>query len=125
MYTTPAVICVMLYCYHLDVHCFFQMPGVVHVNGAMPGFPNIWPYNTDMFVQATLGTKLLMSNKLIKKAKRSIAHIGSVGPQTDESTVQWEVRIANVTAILHKHQKARDLLEKDMYSSGEHLNGDA
>ncbi len=124
MYTTPAVICVTLYYYHSDVHCFFQKPGVVHVNGAMPGFPNIWSYNCDMFVHATLGTKLLMSNKLIKKAKRSIAHIRSVGPQTGESTVQWEVCIANVTAILHKHQQARDLLEKDMYSSGEHLNGD-
>ncbi len=101
------------------------MPGVVHVNAVMPGFPNIWPYNTEMFVQTTLGMQLLMSNKLIKKAKCSIAHIRSVGPQTGETTVQWQVRIANVGGILEKHQQAPDLLEKKMYSSGEYLNGNA
>ncbi len=102
------------------------MPGVVSANAFLPSFPNIWPYNTQNFVNAPLATKLLMSNKLVKKAKRSIFSVVSVGPRENEAVHQWEIRVANVCQILEQHKVARDLLQKDMYPVvSPHLNGDA
>ncbi len=100
------------------------MPGVIHENVYLLEFPNIWPYNTENFCNAALGTKLLMSNKLVKKVKRSVFHVVSVGPRDGEAIVQWEVRVANMWAHMRQHEKARDILQKTMYQhEAGHMNG--
>ncbi len=102
------------------------MPGIISENVFLPSFPNIWPYNTANFINTPLGTKLLMSNKLVHKAKRSIFSVISVGPRPGEAVYQWEIRVANVQHKLEQHKMARDLLQQQMYSlECQHLNGDA
>ncbi len=91
------------------------MPGVIHENIYLPDFPNIWPYNTENFYNAALAIKLLMSNKLMKKAKRSVFHVVSVRPREGEPVVQWKVHVMNVQARVRQHEKARDMLQKTMY----------
>ncbi len=99
------------------------MPGVINVNILLPNFLNIWPYNTELFFHADLSTKLLMSNKLVKKSKRSIFFVIANGLQQQETLVQWEVHVANVRDILQKHKAARNLLQSAMYTQIDGMNG--
>ncbi len=100
------------------------MLGVIHENVCLPEFPNIWPYNTENLYNAALGTKLLMSNKLVKKAKRSVFHVVSVGLRDGEAVVQWEVCIDNIRVRMRQHEKAQDMLQKNMYQhEAGHMNG--
>ncbi len=58
------------------------------------------------FLHADLGTKILMANKLVKKAKRSVFAVVSVGPRANETVIQWEIRISNMRRKVEQHKAA-------------------
>ncbi len=91
----------------------------------MPDFPNIWPYNTERFVSADLGVKLMMSNKLVVKAKKSEFYVIANGPCPQEELVCWQVRVDNVRKRVAQHKKARKLLADMMYKNTVDMNGHA
>ncbi len=99
------------------------MPGVLHANSALPAFPNIWPYTTERFVNADIGVKLQMCDRLVVKAKKSVFFIIANSPHDGEQVVHWEVRVSNVRKRLQQHEDTRKLVEKEMYTHCGHMNG--
>ncbi len=101
------------------------MPGLLGANAFMPDFPNIWPYNTERFASAELAVKLMMSNKLVVKAKKSEFFVIANGPRPQEEVVCWQVRVNHVKKRLDQHKHARKLLADMMYKNTVDMNGDA
>ncbi len=89
----------------------------------MPHLPNVWPYNTERFAQSEIGVQLMMANKLVVKAKRSLFFVIANGPHQGEDICLWEVRVNNVRNKVAQHKEAHGILQNGMYQNASSMNG--
>ncbi len=100
------------------------MPGLLSLNAVLPNFPNVWPYNTQNFVNVGLDVQLKMANKLVVKARKSEFAVIANGPRPGEELCCWQVRVANVRKKIDQHETSHHLLQETMYGQAAQMNGE-